>query len=143
MTAAYLNFINTCSFLTGLNDTSIVLIPRKLKPEMLSDIRLIAFCNVLYKIVAKMLSNLIKTVLSSLVLKFQSTFVPRRAVTDNILISFEIMHFLKMTRKFDMLKAYDHIEWNFLQSMVLRLGFDTKYVDLIMLCVSTIRYHVV
>ncbi|KAH9726542.1 reverse transcriptase domain-containing protein [Citrus sinensis] len=73
------------------------------------------------EIVAKMLSNRMKTVLGSVVSESQSAFVSGRAITDNILISSEIMHFLK--RK--------------------RLGFDAKWVTLIMLCVSTFRYHVI
>lgn len=150
MTAACLKFINTCSFPRGLNDTSIVLIPKKPNPKMLSDMRLIALCNVLYKIVAKMLANRMKTVLGSVISEFQNAFVPGRAITNNILISSEIMHFLKRKRqgkvrttafKIDMSKSYDRIEWNFLQSMMLRLGFDTKWMDLIRLCISTIRYQ--
>ena len=41
-----------------------------------------------------------------------------------------------------MSKAYDRIEWSFLKSMMLRLGFDAKWVELVMLCDSTVRYHV-
>ena len=83
--------------------------------------RPIALYNVLYKIIAKMLSNRMKSVLGSVVSKFQSVFGPGRAITNNILIfiSSEIMHFLKRKRqgkfgaavfKIDMSKAYDRIE---------------------------------
>lgn len=135
VTNACLSFINNCSLPMGLNDTSIVLIPKKQKPEILSDMRLITLCNVLYKIVAKMLANRMKSVLGSVVSAAQSAFVPGRAITDNILISSEIMHFLKRKRqgkigvtalKIDMWKAYDRIKWSFLKSMILRLGFDAK-----------------
>lgn len=61
------------------------------------------------------------------------------------------MHFLKRkwqrkngvaALKIDMSKAYNRIEWNFLQTIMLKLGFDAKWVDLIMLCVSTVHYSV-
>lgn len=84
--------------------------------------RPIALCTVLYKIVAKMLANRMKSIMRSVVYEFQSAFVPSPAITDNILISFEIMHFWKRkgqgkfgvaALKIDMSKAYDRIEWEF------------------------------
>ncbi|KAH9724860.1 putative reverse transcriptase/RNA-dependent DNA polymerase [Citrus sinensis] len=113
--------------------------------------RPIALCNVIYKIVSKMLANRMKLVLNSVISEAHSAFVPGRAITDNIIVSSEIMHFLKRKRqgkhgiaalKIDMTKAYDRIEWGFLQDMMLKLGFDPRWVNLIMLCVTTVRYSV-
>ncbi|XXG86091.1 hypothetical protein AAC387_Pa11g1056 [Persea americana] len=152
VTSNCLSFINTCFFPVGLNDTLIVLIPKKKQPEVLWDMRPIALYNVLYKIVSKMIANRMKTVLATIVSEFQNAFVPGRAITDSILISTEIMHFLKRkgkgksgmaALKIDMSKGYDRIEWDFLKSMMLKLGFDAKWVEMIMLCVSTISYSVI
>ena len=75
VTDACLHFISTRTFPDELNDTLIVLIPKKLQPETLTDMRLIALCNVLYKIVAKMLANRMKLVLDSVISESQSAFV--------------------------------------------------------------------
>ncbi|KAH9684395.1 reverse transcriptase domain-containing protein [Citrus sinensis] len=148
---ACLKFLQDASFPVGLNDTSIVLIPKKQRPEFLSDMRPIALCNVLYKIISKMLANRMKLVLDLVISDSQSAFVPGRAITNNIIISAEIMHFLKRkwqgkngvaALKIDMSKAYDRIKWKFLQDMMLKMGFDAKWVALMMLCVSTVRYRV-
>ena len=149
---AALEFITNCTLPVGVNDTSIVLIPKNQQPETLADMRPIALCNVLYKIVSKMLTNRMKIVLPTVISNAQSAFIPGRAITDNIIISAEVMQFLKRKRqgkhgsaalKIDMSKAYDRIEWKFLQDVMLKMGFAGKWVELIMLCVSTVRYNVI
>ena len=61
------------------------------------------------------------------------------------------MHFLKnkrggkvgnMALKLGMSKAYDRVEWVFLERIMLALGFDRRWVSLIMKCVSTVTYSV-
>ena len=67
----------------------------------------------------------------------QSAFVPGRLITDNILIAFEITHYLKhksqgkkgvATLKVDISKAYDRLEWRFLSDMLHRFGFNVKWI---------------
>lgn len=41
-----------------------------------------------------------------------------------------------------MSKAYDRVEWVFLENMMLKLDFDVKWVKLVMLFVSSVRYQV-
>lgn len=149
---ACLNFINNCSFLVGVNDTSIVLIPKKQQPKTLADMRPITLCNILYKIISKMLVNIIKSVLASVVSNAQNAFIPGRVITNNIIISAEVMNFFKRKRqgkngsttlKIDMSKAYDCIARKYLQDMMLKMGFAEKWVELIILRVSTVQYNVI
>ncbi|KAL0316166.1 UNVERIFIED_CONTAM: putative mitochondrial protein [Sesamum radiatum] len=133
----------------SLNDTHIVLIPKCRKPESLSQCRPISLCNVLYKIASKSIANRIKPFLETIISPTQAVFVPGQLITDNILVAYELNHFMRnknwgkmghMALKLDISKAYDKVEWNFLKHVLLRLGFPPRFVDLIMLCVSSVRY---
>ena len=47
-----------------------------------------------------------------------------------------------MALKLDMSKAYDRVEWLFLERVLFKLGFAKKIVDLVMLCVKTVHYSI-
>lgn len=131
----------------GWNDTIISLI----LPEKVTELRPISSCNVVYKVVSKVLSNRLRQVLPDIITPNQSSFVPGRLISDNILIAYEITHYLLNKRegnlgyaaiKLDMSKAYDRVEWCFLYQMKKKMGFADQWIELIMMCVSTVRYQV-
>ncbi|XP_031097121.1 uncharacterized protein LOC116001379 [Ipomoea triloba] len=120
VSAFVLNCLHTCSFPADLNDTNVVLIPKKNIPESVADLKPIALCNVVYKVIAKMLANRMKHLLSGIISESQSAFIPGRLITDNILVAAEVGHFLNRKQcgvvgwgalKLDMAKAYDRMEW--------------------------------
>ncbi|XP_019167627.1 PREDICTED: uncharacterized protein LOC109163330 [Ipomoea nil] len=151
ITSFELNCLSQLSFPDCLNDANIVLILKKCVPEHVSDLRPIALCNVIYKIMAKMLANRMKPLLESIISDSQSAFLPGRLISDNILITFEVGHYLRRKQlgqlgwaalKLDMAKAYDRMEWSFVNDMLVGLGFDAKWIQLIMLCIQTALYRV-
>lgn len=81
----------------------------------------------------------------------QSAFIPRRLITDNVAVAFELLHSMKqkktgitghMAMKLDMSKVYDRVEWEFPRTAMLKLGFASRWVELIMECVTTPTYSI-
>ncbi|KAL3820475.1 hypothetical protein ACJIZ3_006380 [Penstemon smallii] len=147
-----LGFLNDGIFDESCNLTNIVLIPKCNNPEYMTQFRPISLCNVVYKIASKTIANRLKPIMNSVISDYQSAFVPGRQITDNALVAFEITHFMKkltrnrvgqMAIKLDLSKAYDRVEWEFLRAVMIRLGFDAIFVDLVMKCVTTVSYSFV
>ena len=89
--------------------------------------------------------------LPSLISETQSAFVPGRLISDNILIAQEMFHGLRtnkackdkfMAIKTDMSKAYDRVEWIFIQQLLSKMGFDQHWIRLMMECISSVQYRV-
>ncbi|XP_019200030.1 PREDICTED: uncharacterized protein LOC109193611 [Ipomoea nil] len=70
----------------GSNDTVITLIPKTSNPETVRQLRPIGFCNVTYKVLTKAMTSRLKDILQKLVGQYQTSFVPGRQITDNILV---------------------------------------------------------
>ena len=103
----------------GLNHTFITLIPKVKSAEYVTEFRTIALCNILYKLVSKVLANRLKRVLPLIISESQSAFQFDKTISDNILVAFESLHHMKMKKtgkvrhmalKLDMNKAYDRLE---------------------------------
>ena len=95
VTTACLSYLNNNLLPKDLNTTSIVLIPTNGNLEKIFDLRPIALCNMLYRIVSKAISNRFKAILPSVILESQSAFILGRLITDNIMIAFKVCHYLK------------------------------------------------
>ncbi|KAL0355533.1 UNVERIFIED_CONTAM: putative mitochondrial protein [Sesamum radiatum] len=144
-----LDFLNNGSFNPLLNFTQIVLIPKCSNPDNMTHFRPISLCNVVYKLASKTIANRLKPFLDSIISPFQSAFVPDRLITDNVLVAYKINHYLMhktwgkaghVSLKLDVSKAYDRVEWFFLERVLVRLGFHSKFISLIMTCVTTVSF---
>lgn len=117
----------------------------------MGDLRPIALCNVVYKILTKVLANRLKLILGNIISESQSAFVLGRAIIDNVIVAYEMQHFMKRKKqgnnglvalKVDMSKAYDRVEWEFLRRIMAKLAFCNRWINWVMTCISTVSLNI-
>lgn len=149
---AILQFLNSGIMDPSINATHIALVPKLAAPVSVTGFRPISLCNVIHKITSKVLANRLKVVLPDIISYTQSAFVPERLITDNIIAAYETMHSMHnrmwsktgfMVVKLDINKAYDRVEWEFLEAAMSRMGFDGRWIILVMACVTSVSYSIV
>lgn len=82
-------------FPSGLNNAFLVLIPKVDVPQRAHQFRPIGLCNIVYKLVTKVIVNRIKPVLPSLTSPTQCSFVPKRQITNNVIIVQVMLHSMR------------------------------------------------
>lgn len=145
------NFFQNGVMEDDMNLTNICLIPKKLKPTSLPEFRPISLCNVVFKVISKILAKRLKITLPSMISDSQAAFVEGRLISDNILVAHEMLHALNsrnkcaeeyIALKTEISKAYDRVEWPFLHRAMKVLGYSERWCNVIMWCVQTVKYQV-
>lgn len=89
------NFMSIGVLPEGINDSLVCLIPKIKVPQTMGDLRPISLCNVLVRILSKVMTNRLKTCLNTIISDKQSAFIEGCLLIDNALIAFEINHYMK------------------------------------------------
>lgn len=127
----------------GINSTILALIHKKNDATVMKDYRPISCCNVMYKVISKILANRMKGLLPLFMSLNQSAFVKDRLIMENVLLASELVknyHNELVTErcamKIDVSKAFDSVEWSFLLKVLAALNFPEKFVIWIKKCIE-------
>lgn len=91
----------------------------------------------LYKIATNVLENRLKSILPNAISEFQSASVPGRNITDNMLVAFEVLRYMKRKNSgskgevafdLDFKIAYDRADWSYLKNIMQRMEFSNKWI---------------
>ncbi|RVW16809.1 Transposon TX1 uncharacterized 149 kDa protein [Vitis vinifera] len=136
------------TFQRSLNSTFLLLIPKKEGTEDLKDFRPISLVGSVYKLLAKVLANRLKTVMGEVISDSQHAFVHGRQILDAVLIANEALdsrlkdNIPGLLLKMDIEKAFDHVNWNFLMEVMSKMGFGHRWINWIKWCCSTASFSI-
>lgn len=114
----------------------------------LENFRPITLCNVIYKIISKVIANKLKPILPGIISEEQSGYVKGRQILDNILLAQEMVHTLQsrkvegMLMQLDLSKAYDKVSWNYLESILDAFGFCKHWINWILALIKSSRFSI-
>ena len=147
---AVTSFFRLGSMPREVNRSLIVLIPKVTNPSNVNHFRPISLCNVVYKVISKILIAKLRPLLDKIISPSQSTFIPDIWIAENQVIVQEMIHGFKtrkpksglMSIKLDLQKAYDRVNWEFIRTILLHLGFDEVFTGWIVACISSVSFEV-
>ena len=102
--------------------------------EELSQWRPITLLNVIYKILAKTIARRLQPYLSELIHDTQTGFLQERSIFDNIILFWEMVTIAEVQKQdlavlfLDFEKAYDRVDWDFMEGTLARMGFPSNWI---------------
>ncbi|XP_020691324.1 uncharacterized protein LOC110105965 [Dendrobium catenatum] len=129
----------------SIKAAAIILIPKSSHAESIVDFRSIALCNTSYKIIAKLLAERMKPIMSKIIKENQAGFIKNRISTDNVILANEILQFSRksskirlMCVKYDIKKAFDSVSRHFLLARLEQKGFPASFIKWIEACIMDV-----
>jgi hypothetical protein len=145
------HWLNSGQLPSSLNETNIVLAPKGDNPETIRDLRPISLCNVIYKIISKVLANRLRPLISKWISLEQAAFVHSRSIIMRLLLlkSSTICDASQKGKKgevalkLDISKAFDSVSWSYMQAILEKLGFCPQWVTWMMMCITSVEYNII
>ncbi|XP_052109321.1 uncharacterized protein LOC107462284 [Arachis duranensis] len=137
-TAAVMSFLETAKLLKDSNITWVALAPKFVGANEIKDLIPISMVGCVYKVISKLLTRRMRSVMPGLVGESQSAFVKGRKIHDGALIACETVQWLKVKKKasviikLDFQKAYDRVKWNFIDTVIIGEAVRNSRISLLL-----------
>lgn len=130
-----------------INNTLIALVPMCTNQKSMVDFRQISICNIVYKLITKVMANRLRHILPYIIDEAQSAFVTGRGILDNVLIAFKTLHVIwhhktKKLGHFTLKNDNDQAEWEVLDKIMAKIGFCLKWRSWFRECITSVSYRI-
>ena len=128
------------------NSTFIALIPKTDNPGSFDDFRPISLYNCIYKIIAKIIANHLRPIISTHISSEQFSLLQYQQIHEVVGIAQEVLHSIQtkklkgMILKVDLSKAFDCASWLYIRILLIHLGFPIEFINWIMCCITNISF---
>lgn len=147
--AAVKEFFVSGIILTQLYATNLVLIPKIPNAKKMADFRPISCLNTIYKVISKLLSKRLNSILQLVISHSQNAFIPGQLLTENVLLATEIVHGYNKRNversamlKVDLKKAFDSVRWDFIIATLKGLSISDVFINWITQCITTPSFSI-
>jgi len=132
-------FFTTGVLPPNINSNMLVLIPKITGAQAMGNFRPIALANFQFKIVTKILADILSIITMRIISPEQRGFIRDRSISDCIIIALETVNMIdkrqfggNVALKVDIKKAFDTLDWNFLVAVLRKFGFSSLFTDWIL-----------
>eukprot|EP00253_Pinus_taeda_P006944 PITA_06944 len=131
------------------SSTLISLIPKKSEPTTFKDFCLISLCNISFKIIMKIIAEMIKGYLATFLSMDKYAFLRGRNILDAVantqecLSSLSTCHHAAAIMKIDLHKAFDCVDWGFVEFLLTNIGLMSHNIRWILACIMNVNYAVI
>lgn len=115
----------------------------------MKDYRPISLCNVIYKVISKIIAKRLKMLLPQFISDNQSAFVKDNLLIENVLLATELVKdyhkdsvSTRCEIKIDISKAFDMVQCSFLLNILEAMNFPSEFIHWIALCVTTTTFSI-
>ncbi|XP_062011846.1 uncharacterized protein LOC133728442 [Rosa rugosa] len=140
------SFFQSGYILPNLNSSFVALIPNVQEANVITQFWPIAMANFSFKIITRILADRLAPIASRIILPNQFAFLKGRQISDCIFLISECVNLLdnkcrggNVAIKFDVAKAFDTLNWDFLRRVLISFGFHATFVDWISSILASAR----